>query len=121
MDRFTLSAGHIRTDPRVGAREGGAIDDYFNPFNEGDSVYQPDARTWYGGLSYESGAFNTGLVFGRTEYRDDSRPVREEELDISAKVMLFDHLSFEALVSFITSWSPERDSRVMEFAVTYDF
>jgi hypothetical protein len=119
VNDFTLAAGYINADHDVGAREG-LIDDYFNPFNEGDKVYEPDARTWYGTLFYEAGSLSAGLVFGRTDYIDEQHRT-EEEFDINADIKFLDNFRLKTEFSIVNSDSPEGDLKILEMALTYEF
>jgi hypothetical protein len=121
ISNFTLAAGYIEADRDVGAREGGLIDDYFNPFNEGDNVYEADARTWYGSLSYEADSFNAGLVFGRTEYIDDEQHLTEEEFNINASLKFLENFKLETEFAIVNSESPQGDFKLLEMALTYEF
>ncbi|UCD35390.1 MAG: Opr family porin [Nitrospiraceae bacterium] len=118
---FVLSAGYVRAGMAVGAREGGLLDDYFNPFNEGDKVFEPDAITWYGGLSWEDNGFSLGLVLGTTDYIDDGNPLTEKEFDIRAGLRLLENLTLETEVAFVDSKGPEGNYSVLEATLFYEF
>ena len=120
VNDFTLAAGYIDADQDVGAREG-LIDDYFNPFNEGDKVYEPDGETWYSSLSYKSERFSIELVFGRTDYRDDSEPRTEEEFDIKAGLNFLDSFKLETEFANVKSESPEGDVKILEVLFSFEF
>jgi len=120
VNDFTLAAGYIGADQDVGAREG-LIDDYFNPFNEGDKVYEPDGETWYSSLSYKSERFSIELVFGRTDYRDDSEPRTEEEFDIKAGLNFLDSFKLETEFANVKSESPEGDVKILEVLFSFEF
>ena len=121
VNDFALSAGYIRAGRAVGAREGGLLDDYFNPFNEGDKVFAPDATTWYGGLSWETDGFALGLVLGTTDYIDDGNPLTEKEFDIRAGLRLLENLILETEVAFVDSMGPEGNYSVLESTFFYEF
>jgi len=97
------------------------IDDYFNPFNEGDRVYEPDAETWYGSLSYELDNFNAGLIIGRTKYLDDTRRLKEKEFDIKAGLKFLDNFRLETEFAIVDSESNEGDFNLLEVLLTYEF
>ncbi len=118
---LTLALGYIGTDHDIGAREGGVIDDFINPFNEGDKVYEPDAETWYCSLSYEVDSFSVGGVFGRTTWMSDSGTLTEEEVDIKAGLKILETFMLEAAFAIVSSESPQGDLSVLEMSVTYEF
>ncbi|RJQ50157.1 MAG: hypothetical protein C4538_00755, partial [Nitrospiraceae bacterium] len=103
MSDIILAAGYIRTDHGVGAREGGLIDDYFNPLNEGGKVYMPDAQTWYGGLKHETDRVNMGLTIGSTKYHDGTRRLTEKEFDINAGLKFLDNYKLETELAIVDS------------------
>jgi hypothetical protein len=118
---FSLAAGYIETDRLAGAREGGLIDDYFNPFNEGNNVYEPDAKTWYGTLEYEQEHFAIGLIFGSTDYVDNSQRLDDTEFNINALFRFKERFQLETEFSRVNSDSPEGDYSLFEMALTYEF
>ncbi len=118
---FTLSAGYIKTDHDAGARVGGLIDDYFNPFNEGDKVYEANAETRYCELFYEKDYFRAGLVSGRTDYLDGSQRLSEKEFDIKADLQLLDNVELRTEFAIVDSESPEGDFNTLEMSLTYKF
>ena len=121
VNDFTLAAGYIKADHDVGAREGGLIDDYFNPFNEGDKVYEPDGETWYGVLSYESDSFYAQLIFGKTDYLDGEESLTEKEFDINAGVKFLENFRIDIEFGIIDSESLEGDYKILEMLLTYEF
>lgn len=118
---FTLAAGYIRADHSVGAREGGLIDDYFNPLNEGDRVYEPDAETMYGTLEYGTDHIAVEIVYGETTYRDDSSQLKEREFDINGSLKIWENIKLKTEFSIVNSESPEGDFLILETALTYAF
>jgi hypothetical protein len=118
---FILSAGYIEADRDVGGREGGLIDDYFNPLNEGDKVYEPGGQTWYGSLEYEREDFEIGLIYGKTDYLDDGQRLTEKEFDITASFRFIKRFKLEAEFARVNSESPEGDFSLLEMALTYRF
>jgi hypothetical protein len=121
LSGFSITAGYIRADRLSGVREGGLIDDYFNPFNEGNNVYDPDARTWYWGLGYEHENFDIGIILGRTDYIDDGRRLKEKEFDITAGITFKERFRLETEFARVYSDSPEGDFLLLETALTYEF
>ncbi len=121
VNDVVLGAGYIKADRDVGGREGGLIDDYFNPFNEGDKVYEPDAETGYGFISYETEQFNAGLVYGKTDYRDEGVRREEREFDIKGGMKFFENFLLEAEFAYVESESHEGDFNLLEVLVKYEF
>lgn len=121
VNDVTLSSGYVKADDDVGAREGGVIDDYFNPFNEGNNVYGPEAKTWYAFFSYESEYFSVELIYGNTEYRDDTDHLTDSEFNINSSFSAFGGLNLEAEFAAVKSEEPEGDFQVFEAALVYEF
>lgn len=121
FEEFSISAGYIEANQNVGAREDDIIDDYFNPFNEGDKVYEPDAKTWYGALGYDRENFAIEIVYGDTEYLDGSQHLSEKEFDITTSFIFKERFVFEAEFARVNSESPEGDFTVLEMALRYEF
>lgn len=121
MGEATVAVGYMKADRRVGAREGDLIDDYFNPFNEGDMIYQPGARTWFGEFFWEWDRFNVELVYGDTDYNDGLQTLNEREFDIRAAVALGKHLTIQADFARVDSESPEGSFHKFETELTYAF
>lgn len=121
FNELTLAAGYIGTDRDVGAREGGLLDDYFNPFNEGAKVYESDARTWYGGLKYKTENINVGLILGSTEYLDGTQRFTEDEFDIYAGLNFLSNFKLNTEYSIISSNSPEGDLKILKMSLSYEF
>lgn len=118
---FRLGLGYIKANPDVGARVDGVIDDYFNPFNEGNRIYDPDARTWYASLDYGSETFEAGFVYGRTAYRDSGRRLHESEAALKMGIGFMENYRLETEFSIINSESPEGNYRLLEARIVYDF
>jgi hypothetical protein len=118
---FSLAAGYIETNRLAGAREGGLIDDYFNPFNEGNNVYEPDAKTWYGTLEYEQEHLTIGLIFGSTDYVDNGQRLEDTEFNINTRFTFKERFQLETEFSRVNSDSPEGDYTLLEMALTYGF
>lgn len=118
---FTLAAGFIQAARDVGAREGDVMDDYFNPLNEGDKLYEPDARTWYGALYYESDRLEAGVACGTTRYLDGSRHLREEEYGVKAEWEFVEDWMLAAEFSVVKSEAPEGDYNLAELVLKYEF
>lgn len=121
FNSFILAAGYIEADRLTGAREGGLIDDYFNPFNEGNNVYAPDAKTWYGAFGYEQEQYSIGVIFGSTDYVDNGQRLDETEFDITGSLTFKERYRLEAEFSNVNSDSQEGDYTLLEMALTYEF
>lgn len=117
----TLSAGYIRAGSAVGARSGGLLDDYFNPFNEGDKLFEPGAQTWYGSLSWESDRFSVDLVLGTTDYTDDGSTLTEKEFDIRAGLQLMENVVLEAEFAVVDGEDPDGNYSILEATLFYEF
>jgi hypothetical protein len=118
---FTLGIGYMEADHDVGAREGDLIDDYFNPLNEGDMIYQPGAETWYGTLQWERDRLILEFAYGDTDYLDDLLPLTEREFDIRTEFEFTENLILEADFAHVDSESPEGSYNKFEIEITYEY
>jgi hypothetical protein len=118
---FAIAVGYIQADRTVGAREGGLLDDYFNPLNEGDRVYEPDAETIYGSLEYDGAHVTAEIIYGETTYRDNSSRLKEREFDINGSLEFWENVKLETEFAIVNSESPEGDFLLLETALTYEF
>lgn len=118
---ITLGLGYMETDRKGGAREGDLIDDYFNPLNEGDSIYQPGAKTWYGEVFWEKGPVNLELSYGQTDYRDGLQILTDREFNIRTAIALSHNLLLQAEFAQVKSESSEGSFHKFETELTYAF
>ncbi len=117
----TLGIGYIEADREVGAREGDLIDDYFNPLNEGDMLYQPGAKTWYGEVFWQWGRFNLGVGYGDTDYRDDLGRLTDREFNVRTELALTEDLLLQADFARVDSEGSEGSFHKFETEITYAF
>ncbi len=120
-DPLTFGIGYIGANRDVGAREGDLIDDYFNPLNEGDMLYQPGAKTWYGELLWQWGRFNLELGYGHTDYRDELGRLKDREFNIRTELTLAEDLLLEADFARVDSEGPEGSFHKFETEIIYAF
>jgi len=82
-DKDRLFAGYIKTDKENGAKLIASFGDN-SPFEDGDHIYGPNAKTWYVGanVSDNRSIVTYGLIYGVTKY-DDINSTKNKELNLS--------------------------------------
>ncbi len=109
-----LKLGYIQT-----SKDGiGSLADYgdnINPLEEGNLVYEADAKTFYIGAEKEIDKFTLGAMYGRT----DTDALDEDEINFNVTYAYNDNLEFE----FIYSRTDNDDEKTNNFkgSVTYSF
>lgn len=93
------AVGYIKTDKDVGAGSMIAAGDNINPFDSGNLVYSPDARTVYGSLGYTIVDVELGALYGVTTYETDD--FKEKELNLTAGYSITESLSTSILYANI--------------------
>lgn len=93
------AVGYIKTDKDVGAGSMIAAGDNINPFDSGNLVYNPDARTVYGSLGYTIVDVELGALYGVTTYEADD--FKEKELNLTAGYSITESLSTSILYANI--------------------
>lgn len=93
------AVGYIKTDKDVGAASMIVAGDNINPFDSGNLVYNPDARTVYGSLGYTIVDVELGVLYGVTTYEADD--FKEKELNLTAGYSITESLSTSILYANI--------------------
>lgn len=116
---LSAAIGYIKTDKDGGADNIGAGDDNISPFEDGNYVYDVDAKTIYGSLGYSIAGFDLGLLYGETEYgaSDD----KEKELNLMADYSFTDSLSASLLYADISAEDSSDDYSKVLASMTYSF
>jgi len=113
----SLNGGYIVTDEDGGIGSMDTIGENVNPFEDGNQVYETDARTYYVGASYEFGDFALGALAGQTKYGSD----KESEINFSAEYSFNDNLSLGAIVADIDAEDSNDDYTKFALNATYTF
>lgn len=118
---FSLNGGYITTSNSGGIGSMDTLGDNINPLDEGDKVYEPDAKTYYIGLGYGFGNLSLDAMYGHTKYKDDSVKKKEKELNFSADYAFNDNFSIGGLISKIDADANEDDYTKFALNATYQF
>ena len=94
-----------------------AFGESINPLEEGNRVYEVDARTYYLGVGYEIGAFSLGAMYGQTKYGSD----KESEINFSADYTFNDNLSFGGIIADVDAQNSTEDYTKFAIHATYTF
>lgn len=90
-----LSAGYIK----VNSKGSGLLDSFGDqqPLEEGNQVFEPDARTFYLGAAYGIGPVTLAAMYGQTRYDDAGDKVKEKEWNLIAGYEMMDDLELELM------------------------
>jgi len=116
-----MNAGYIKTDKVAGIGHLGDLGDNINPFEEGNQVYEADAKTIYVGAAYGLGNLSLSALYGQT---DDSGNAKEKELDLVAEYDFADqveNLSLAAVFADISADSSADDYQKLTLMLSYGF
>ena len=114
---LTLALGYIKTDKDGGADDIGAGDDNISPFEDGNYVYDVDAKTIYGVAGYSIAGLDLGLVYGETEYGSD----KEKELNLTADYSFTDSFSGSLLYGNVSAEDSAEDYDKVLANLNYSF
>ena len=99
-----------------------AAGDNINPFDSGNLVYNPDARTVYGSLGYTVASVELGALYGVTTYgTDDSK---EKELNLTASYPVTESLTTSILYGDVNEDAADvdyKDDKYVLASVEYTF
>ena len=114
---FTAALGYIKTDKDGGAGSMPAVGDNISPFEDGNYVYDVDARTVYGSVGYSIAGVDLGALYGQTKYVDD----KEKELNLTVGYSFTESLAASLLYADIDADSSSDDYNKVLASVEYTF
>ncbi|WP_418185125.1 Opr family porin [Aliarcobacter vitoriensis] len=95
IEDFEAFAGYAKTHKDGGANMIASFGDTLSPFEDGNYVYDVDAKTWYIGANYSIAGIDLGVLYGDTKYSEDN--FKEKELNLSIGYGITDSLSIGAM------------------------
>ena len=98
IEDFTAAVGYIKTDKDGGAGSMAEIGDNISPFEDGNYVYEIDAKTIYGSLGYTIADIELGALYGQTKFERD---YKEKELNLTVAYSFTDSLEASVLYADI--------------------
>lgn len=115
----SAALGYIKTDKDVGAGLMPTYGDNISPFEDGNQVYEADARTVYGSLGYTIADLELGALYGQTTYgaADD----KEKELNLTATYPITESLAASILYGDVTAELSDDDYNKVLASVEYTF
>jgi|GEM_PF-876009 len=107
----------------VDRRGSGGIESFGDqqPFEDGNRVFEADARTWYLTASRKLGELALGLLYGQTRYLDGEDTLREKELDLSAEYEFIKGLSLGLVYVKVDHDDPAESYQAVKSLLTYQF
>ena len=120
FEGVSAAVGYIKTDKDVGAGSMLAAEgDNISPFEDGNQVYEPDARTVYGSLGYTIADLELGALYGQTTY--GSTDDKEKELNLTATYPISESLAASILYGDVTAELSDDDYNKILASVEYTF
>ncbi|NLM98460.1 MAG: porin [Campylobacteraceae bacterium] len=121
LDDFVLSGGYIATDKKGGVGSMEIAGESINPLDEGDKVYEADAKTYYIGAEYEYGDFSFETIYAHTKFKDEELKKKEKEFNFIAEYEIVKNLNIGALYAKIKS--DEKDESYSKYSLNlrYNF
>ncbi len=115
---LALNIGYIKTDKDagIGSMEAAAGDN-INPLEDGNQVYEVDAKTTYIGLGYEFAGIELSSIYGQTKYAQN----KEKELNITADYSITDNLSTGLLFVDVDAQDNTTDYNKITATLAYTF
>ncbi|MCG3673306.1 Opr family porin [Aliarcobacter butzleri] len=119
LDGFTAAVGYIKTDKDAGATIMTTGGDNISPFEDGNYVYDPDAKTVYGSLGYTIADVELGALYGQTEY--GVAKDKEKELNLSVGYSFTESLAASVLYVNVDAENSDDNYDKWIAAVEYTF
>ncbi|MDZ7818948.1 MAG: Opr family porin [Aliarcobacter sp.] len=116
---ISAAFGYIKTDKDTGAGSMLAAEgDNISPFEDGNQVYEADARTIYGSLGYTIADLELGVLYGQSTY--GSSDDKEKELNLTATYPITESLAASILYGDVTAELSDGDyNKVLASVETY--
>ncbi|MBU0923485.1 Opr family porin [bacterium] len=117
---ISAAFGYIKTDKDTGAGSMLAAEgDNISPFEDGNQVYEADARTIYGSLGYTIADLELGVLYGQSTY--GSSDDKEKELNLTATYPITESLAASILYGDVTAELSDDDYNKVLASVEYTF
>ena len=97
----SAAVGYIKTDKDVGVGSIAIAGDNISPFEDGNKVYEADAKTAYGSLGYSLVGVDLGALYGETTFA--SSDYKEKELNLTIGYSITESLSTSLLYADISA------------------
>lgn len=112
-----ISLGYVKTDKDgTGSIIDLGLGDNINPFEDGNYVYDQDAKTIYGSASYSIDDITLGVLYGQTKYGSD----KEKELNISSEIEIIDDV-LEVGLLYVDVNASNSDEDYQKFIVEVEY
>ena len=98
LENLTAAVGYIKTDKDVGAATIAKYGDNISPFEDGNQVYEANAKTTYASIGYTIAEIELGALYGETKYEDD---YKEKELNLTIGYSFTESLAASVLYADI--------------------
>jgi len=116
---LSAAVGYIKTDKDGGVGLMDVAGDNINPFDDGNYVYDLDARTVYGSLGYTIADVELGALYGQTTY--GSNDDKESELNLTAAYPITETLTASILYGDVNAEVSGDDYNKVLASVEYTF
>lgn len=116
-----LNLGYIATDKDGGAGSMPSLGDNISPFEDGNQVYETDAKTIYLGLGYEIAGVELGALYGETKYLNANDKEKEKELNLTLDYGITESLSAGVLFADVNAQDNDDDYNKILLTLEYSF
>jgi hypothetical protein len=119
IENLNTNIGYIKTDKKGGADLMTAYGDNISPLEEGNYVYDIDAKTYYAGVSYTIADIELGALYGSTKYLEDAK--KEKEFNLTAAHNFTEELSASLVWANINSDENEEYSNYNKYLASVEY
>lgn len=119
IENLNTNIGYIKTNKKGGADLMTAYGDNISPLEEGNYVYDIDARTYYAGVSYTIADIELGALYGSTKYSEDAK--KEKEFNLTAAHNFTEELSASLVWANINSDENEEYSNYNKYLASVEY
>lgn len=114
---LALNVGYITTDKDNGVGSIAELGDNISVLEDGNQVYEADAKTTYLGLGYEISGFELAALYGQTKYANE----KEKELNLAVDYGISENLAVGALFVDVNAQDSASDYNRIALTLQYSF
>ena len=118
MGDFAFGAGYMQADSKGGSNIASFGDQ--SPFEYGNNIFDPDAKTWYLALGYEWKALSLAALYGQTDDIGGAANAKAREFNLVAGYGLYENLDLELIYADVSN-KPLADFYSISLGLTYSF
>lgn len=117
VEDFTASLGYVKTDKEGGVAAMDSYGESTSPFEDGNKIFEADAKTTYAKAEYSIAGFDLAAVYGVTKYAKE----KEKELNLGASYGFTDNLSAELMFVNVKNKNDQADSNYNKYLAKVEY